>query len=228
MHHGDEQDNVWFSTKLNCKDAKAYKICGPAPEHVKFWLGLACKLLVHQLGQDFHGFGVQWIFASLDQKSLVLLYAVMVSDIFVGDLCSLQSFTFSPRCCCHILSLLHRSLKPKSVRWGVCARYLLPCEARQRGPIFGGHGEALVGCSLEFFLGVCWVLCVCVLWAAPPWKFPTVAVQLKPGLELLVCFELARSVALKLIRVLQSLCDLNRSHSLVRFCFWVRGFWKIG
>ena len=51
---------------------KHNNICGPAPDYLEFWAGLACKLLVRQPGQDFHRLRVQLIFASSDQKSLVL------------------------------------------------------------------------------------------------------------------------------------------------------------
>ena len=52
------------------------------------------------------------------------------------------------------------------------------------------------------------MLCVCVLWATPPCRLPRAAGQLNPGLELPMCPELARSVLLKLNRVLKILCAL--------------------
>ena len=56
------------------------------------------------------------------------------------------------------------------------------------------------------WMGVCEMLCVCVLWAAPPCRLPRAAGQLNPGLELPMCPELSRSVLLKLNRVLKILC----------------------
>ena len=49
---------------------------------------------------------------------------------------------------------------------------------------------------------------MCVLWAASPCKLARAAGQLNPGLDLPVCPELARSVPLKLNRVLKILCAL--------------------
>ena len=49
---------------------------------------------------------------------------------------------------------------------------------------------------------------MCVLWAAAPCRLPRAAGQLNPGLELPMCPELARSVLLKLNRVLKILCAL--------------------
>ena len=38
------------------------------------------------------------------------------------------------------------------------------------------------------WMGVCEMLCVCVLWAAPPCRLPRAAGQLNPGLEVFQLF----------------------------------------
>ena len=62
--------------------------------------------------------------------------------------------------------------------------------------------------ALAFVGWVCEMLCVCVLWAAPPCRLPRAAEQLNPSFELQMCPELSRSVLLKLNRVLKILCAL--------------------
>ena len=72
---------------------------------------------------------------------------------------------------------------------------------------------AMVSHWLAAALAFCWMgmsemLCVCVLRAAAPCRLPRVVGKLSPGLELPMCPELARSVLLKLNRVLKILCAL--------------------
>ena len=62
--------------------------------------------------------------------------------------------------------------------------------------------------ALLFAGWVCERSCVCVLRAAAPCRFPRAVGKLSPGLELAMCPELARSVLLKLNRVLKILCAL--------------------
>ena len=67
---------------------------------------------------------------------------------------------------------------------------------------------------------------MCFLWAAPPYRFPRAAIHLNPGLELLRCLVLARSMVLKLNRVLQrSVCSHNRFPWFVSI-FGCEGFGK--
>ena len=63
------------------------------------------------------------------------------------------------------------------------------------------------------------MLRVCVLWAAPPCRLPRAAGQLNPSLEIPMCPELARSLLLKLNRVLKILCAFIIAFPAL-FLFW--------
>ena len=67
---------------------------------------------------------------------------------------------------------------------------------------------------------------MCVLWAAAPCRLPRAAGQLNPGLELPMCPELARSVLLKLNRVLKILCALIIAFPALLSVFGYKGFGK--
>ena len=115
MHHGGAQDGVYFAANLNSKDAKSIiKFVVLHLNTLGFGQAWHADFLCINLGRIFIAFGCS-VSSPLQNKSHWCFdIQSRFSDIFVVDLCSLQSFTSSPRCC-HILSLPHRHLKSKLV-----------------------------------------------------------------------------------------------------------------